>query len=101
MFKKGSGKFMGNRSLNAQQKSTGVYTPCVLVSAGIALIFLSVAAVFWTRRIWITLVFSVVAVKSRTFFPVSRIQLMSKCAEAGRKQSQTSSQAGRCKYSIP
>ena len=35
------------------------------------------------------------------FFAVSHIQLMSRCAGAGREHSQTDSQAGQQKYSIP
>jgi len=35
--------------------------------------------------------FSVVAMKSRTFFPDSHVQLMSKCSGAGRKHSRTAS----------
>jgi len=49
----------------------------------------------------ITLVFSVVAMKSRTFFPVSHIQLMSGCAGAGREHSRADSRDGPRKYSIP
>jgi len=45
---------------------------------------------FSLRRMLITLIFSVVAVKSRTF-PVSHIQLMSRCAGAGKEHSQTAS----------
>jgi len=40
--------------------------------------------------------FSVVAMKSRTFF-----QLMSRCAGDVREQNQTDSQAGKQQYSIP
>ena len=42
-------------------------------------------------RTLITLIFSVVAMKSRIFFPVSHTQLMIRCAGAGREQSQTAS----------
>jgi len=38
----------------------------------------------------ITLIFSVVAI-NQGLFPVSHIQLMSSCAEAGREHSQTAS----------
>jgi len=37
------------------------------------------------------LMFSVVAIKSRTFFPIFHIQLMSRCAGAGKEHSQTAS----------
>jgi len=52
------------------------------------------------RRMLITMMFSVVAI-NQGHFPVSHIQLMSRCAGAGKEQSQTDSQAGQQKYSIP
>jgi len=52
------------------------------------------------RRGLITLMFSVVAV-NQGLFPVSHIELMSRCAGAGREHSQADSQAGQLKYSIP
>ena len=61
----------------------------VLVSAGIELIFLSVAAVFWIqyKKNVNTDVFSC-CYEIKDFFPVSHIQLMSRCAGSGRKHSQ-------------
>ena len=56
---------------------------------------------FSRRNMLIALMFLVVAMKSRTFFPISHIQLTSRCAGAGREQSQTERQAGQWKYSIP
>jgi len=47
----------------------------------------------------ITLMLSVVAV-NQGFFPVSHIQLKSRCAGAGREHSQTDSQAGQWKCSV-
>jgi len=47
----------------------------------------------------ITLMFSVTAKKSRTF-AVSHIQLMSRCAGAGREHSQTARPSWLMKYSI-
>jgi len=44
--------------------------------------------------------FSVTAI-SKGLFPVSHIQLMSRCAGAGREHSQTDSQAGQWEYSVP
>jgi len=49
----------------------------------------------------ITLKFLVVAMKSRTFFPISHIQLTSRCAGAGREHSQAESLDGQWKCSIP
>ena len=51
------------------------------------------------RGVLITLMFSVVAV-SQGLFPVSHIQLLSRCAGAGREHSQRDSQAGQWKYSV-
>ena len=46
----------------------------------------------------VTLMFSAVAV-NQGLFPVSNIQLLSRCAGVGRERGQTDSQAGQ--YSIP
>jgi len=48
----------------------------------------------------ITVMFSVVAVNQGLFL-VSHIQLLSRCVGSGREQSQTDSQVGQWKYSIP
>ena len=52
------------------------------------------------RIMLITLMFSVVAI-NRGLFPVSDIQLESRCAGAGREHSQTDGQTDKWKYSIP
>jgi len=57
-----------------------------VVSAGIELIFLPVAAGFSTRKMLITLMFLAVGHSS-----ISHVQLMSRCAGAGREYSQTGS----------
>ena len=45
------------------------------------------------RRMLITLMFSVVGKKSRTFFSVSHVPLRSRCAGAGREHSQAVSRS--------